>query len=168
MKTNKGDIMKMVFGTATLLFFIISLGCESKVDIAQEKAALFATDREFAEMSLEKGAAEAFRTYLAEDAAQLSAGANPVFGRDSIYQSMLEMPKGAILDWIPEDGEVAQSGEMGWTWGNYILTWRDDQGREIKSYGKYLNIWEKQEDGQWRVLIDMGNKSPGPPESNIP
>lgn len=159
----KGIFMKMVFGIAASLFLLISMvGCESKVDVVREKTALFETDREFAKMSLEKGAAEAFRMYLAEDAAQLSAGANPVFGRDSIYQGMLQMRPGSVLDWEPEDGEVAQSGEMGWTWGQYVLTWRDDQGKEAKSYGKYLNIWEKQEDGQWRVLIDMGNKSPMP------
>jgi len=159
----------MGFGIVGFLFFLIFMtGCESKVDIAKEKAALFGTDREFAKMSLEKGAAEAFRMYLAEDATQLSAGANPVFGRDSIYQSMLEMPEGAVLDWQPEDGEVAQSGEMGWTWGQYVFTRIDEQGKEAKSYGKYLNIWEKQEDGQWRVLIDMGNKSPVPLETNIP
>lgn len=155
--------MKRVFGFIGLLFFLIlMIACESKVDITKEKAALFETDRLFAKMSLEKGAAEAFRMYLAEDAMQLSTGANPVFGRDSIYQGMLEMPEGAILDWEPQDGEVAQSGEMGWTWGNYVFTWKDEQGEEAKSYGKYLNIWEKQEDGQWRVLIDMGNKSPAP------
>lgn len=161
--------MKIVFGIGAFLFSLFFvLGCESRVDTVQEKTALFETDRQFAIMSLEKGAAEAFRMYLTEDAMQLSAGANPVYGRDSIYQSMLGMPEGAILEWEPEDGEVAQSGEMAWTWGNYILSWRNNQGEEMKSYGKYLNIWEKQEDGQWRVLIDMGNKSPAPPEMNIP
>jgi ketosteroid isomerase-like protein len=161
--------MKKVFGFVGLLFLLIlTVGCESSVDITKEKAALFETDRQFAKMSVEKGAAEAFRTFLAEDAMELSAGANPVFGRDSIYQGMLEIPAGAVLDWGPQDGEVAQSGEMGWTWGNYVFTSKNAQGEEAKSYGKYLNIWEKQEDGQWRVLIDMGNKSPAPAETNVP
>ncbi len=155
--------MKSLLGFVGLLSFIIFiLSCESKVDVLKEKAALFETDRQFAKMSLEKGAAEAFRMYLAEDAVQLSSGANPVYGRDSIYQDMLEMPEGIVLEWEPQDGEVAQSGEMGWTWGKYVFTRKDAQGEESKSYGKYLNIWEKQEDGQWRVLIDMGNKSPAP------
>jgi ketosteroid isomerase-like protein len=161
--------MKLVFGMFCLVFLgILTTGCETKVDIVQEKTDLFETDRQFAKTSLEKGAAEAFRMFLADDAMQLSAGANPVFGRDSIYHSMLEMPKDGVLQWEPEDGEVAQSGEMGWTWGNYVFTWKNDQGEEAKSYGKYLNIWEKQEDGQWRVLIDMGNKSPAPQDHLIP
>jgi ketosteroid isomerase-like protein len=158
--------MKSIFGFISLSFIMIFvLGCESKVDILDEKAALFETDRQFAKMSVEKGAAEAFQAYLAEDAMQLPSGENPVYGRDSIYQNMLSMPVGAVLDWIPQDGEVAQSGEMGWTWGNYTLAYKDAQGGEVKSYGKYLNIWEKQENGQWRVLIDMGNKSPKPEEN---
>jgi ketosteroid isomerase-like protein len=161
--------MKKVFGFSCLLVLIILVaGCTLQVDINKEKATLFETDQQFAKTSVEKGAAEAFRMFLAEDAMQLSARANPVFGRDSIYQSMLDMPEGAILDWQPQDGEVAQSGEMGWTWGNYVYSWINEQGEEQKSYGKYLNIWEKQEDGQWRVLIDMGNSSPAPRETNIP
>lgn len=161
--------MKKMLGFICLLvFLILAVGCAPKVDITKEKAALFETDQQFAKMSVEKGAAEAFRMFLTEDAMELSAGANPVFGRDSIYQDMLDMPEGAILDWQPQDGEVAQSGEMGWTWGNYVFSWKNEQGEEQKSYGKYLNIWEKQEDGQWRVLIDMGNKSPAPVETSIP
>ena len=100
--------------------------------------------------------------HFVEDAMQMSTGENPTFGRDNIYQSMLELPVGSILDWEPQDGEVALSGEMGWTWGTYTFTWQDAGGNEAKSYGKYLNVWKKQEDGQWRVLIDMGNTSPAP------
>jgi ketosteroid isomerase-like protein len=168
MKTNKGEVMKIASGIIVLSLIAIVAGCEPRVDIVEEKTALFETDREFAKTSLEKGAAEAFRMFLAEDAMELSADANPVFGRDSIYQSMLDMPEGALLEWEPEDGEVAQSGELGWTWGNYVFTWKNDKGEEAKSYGKYLNIWVKREDGQWRVLIDMGNKSPAPPDHLIP
>lgn len=30
------------------------------------------------------------------------------------------------------------------------------------SHGKYLNIWEKDADGNWKVAVDMGNSSPAP------
>jgi ketosteroid isomerase-like protein len=32
----------------------------------------------------------------------------------------------------------------------------------VAGYGKYTSIWKKQEDGQWKVLVDMGNDSPDP------
>jgi len=53
---------------------------------------------------------------------------------------------------------------MGWTWGKYVLSFNDEDGVEQKRYGKYLNIWTRQEDGQWKVAVDMGNSSPKPSE----
>ena len=149
-----------------LLFILILMaGCASKMDSEKETKALLNTDRQFAKVSVEKGAAEAFRMYLTEHALQLPAGSNPIYGRESIYQGMLDMPEGAVLEWEPQDGEVAQSGELGWTWGNYIFSYKDSKGETKKSYGKYLNVWKKQ-DGKWRVLIDMGNNSPEPEKQN--
>ena len=66
------------------------------------------------------------------------------------------------LEWTPQYAEVAKSGELGYTWGKYILSYRDEKGEEQKSYGKYLNIWKKQKDGSWKVAVDMGNSSPVP------
>jgi len=146
-----------------LLILILAAGCASKIDMEKERKMLLDTDRQFAKTSIEIGAAEAFRMYLIEDALQLSAGANPIEGRENIYQGMLEMPEGAILEWEPQEGQVARSGELGWTWGNYVFSYKDSAGELKKSYGKYLNVWKKQ-DGQWRVLVDMGNNSPDPDE----
>lgn len=144
-----------------ILLLIMAAGCASKIDTENERKVLLETDREFAETSIEVGAAEAFRMYLTEDALQLSAGANPIEGRENIYQGMRDMPEGSVLEWEPQDGQVAQSGEWGWTWGKYIFSFKDSAGELKKSYGKYLNVWQKQ-DGKWRVLVDMGNTSPKP------
>jgi len=29
-------------------------------------------------------------------------------------------------------------------------------------YGKYVNVWRKQKDGKWKVIVDLGNPSPPP------
>lgn len=147
--------------SVSAFILIILIGCSGKIDVEKEGAALLDADRQFAKASVERGAAEAFRMYLTEDALQLPAGANPIEGRENIYQGMIDMPEDAVLEWEPQGGEVARSGELGWTWGNYILSFRDSAGELKKSHGKYLNVWKKQE-SQWRVLVDIGNKSPEP------
>ena len=48
---------------------------------------------------------------------------------------------------------------MGWTWGIYTITFQTDSG-EVTGQGKYLNVWKKDAEGNWRVLIDMGNQNP--------
>jgi ketosteroid isomerase-like protein len=68
------------------------------------------------------------------------------------------------LAWEPQNGEVAISGELGYTWGLFTLSWMEDDGLEKKSYGKYLNIWKKSSSGSWKVVVDIGNSSPEPVE----
>ena len=144
------------------LFLVIVTACNQTVDTAKEGELLLQTDKEFALYSVENGAAEAFNKYLADDALELPAGKNPVVGRSNIYDSMKEHQDSYTLDWSPQYAVVSNSGELGYTWGKYTLSYSDESGEEHKSYGKYLNIWEKQNDGSWKVAVDMGNASPKP------
>ncbi|MCG2717170.1 MAG: nuclear transport factor 2 family protein [Candidatus Marinimicrobia bacterium] len=89
----------------------------------------------------------------------LSANQHPITGRDTIYQQMLANNE-YILSWEPQNGEVASSGDLGYTWGKYKVTAKNPDGAATCRYGKYLNVWKKQPDGSWKVLVDMGNASP--------
>jgi len=144
------------------LMFVFQLACSQLADTEAEKEKLLQTDIEFAQFSVNNGAAEAFKEYLTEDALQLPAGNNPVKGVENIYNTMKDNQANYVLDWIPKFSEVANSGEMGYTWGSYSLAYKDEDGEEQKSYGKYLNIWKKQKDGKWKVAVDIGNDSPDP------
>ncbi len=119
--------------------------------LAQE---LLQADQAFAQASLDHGAVPAFRRYLAPDALSLPHAQLPVTGREAITESM---QGDYTLAWEPQRAEVAQSGELGWTWGTYSVVLPDG---ETSSRGKYLNIWVKNEAGQWRVAVDMGNLNP--------
>ncbi len=143
----------------TILGVIILVICQQKVDIEKEQYKLLKTDREFSQMSVEKGAAEAFRFYLVQNALQLPHGSHPIQGGEAIYQRMIKNEDTYELQWEPKKAEVCKSGEMGYTWGVYTTKYIKN-GEEQISYGKYLNIWMKQPDNTWKVLIDMGNNSP--------
>ncbi|MEE9189176.1 MAG: nuclear transport factor 2 family protein [Candidatus Neomarinimicrobiota bacterium] len=136
------------------------------MDKSKAIEALIQTDRDFAEMSLKVGAAEAFNAFLADEALELPAGDNPVSGRETIYQQMKRSEVSYTLAWEPQFGDVSDSGEMGYTWGNYTVSVKNDaNGTVEKSYGKYLNVWKKNDAGEWRVVVDMGNASPEPENS---
>ena len=136
--------------------------CNITDDLDTEKRRLLNTDKQFAKMSLEKGAAEAFKSFLTKDAMGMSPGKHPVIGSEKLYEEMKVGQEKYTLSWEPQRAEVASSEDMGWTWGTYVLTLTDDESQEQKHYGKYLNVWERQDDGQWKVAVDMGNSSPGP------
>ena len=129
-----------------------------------EKNKLLKTDREFAQMSVDHGAAEAFNKYLTEDAMGMSPNSDPIFGRKIFYQNLKKDEENYKLEWEPQRAEVAASLDMGWTWGKYVMITGDAEGEIRKNYGKYLNIWERQLDGEWKVVVDMGNSSPAPTE----
>ncbi len=149
--------------TGLLVFLPTAYGAHHEKPMPQtEKSLLLQTDRDFSKKSVESGAAEAFKIFLTEDALELPAGSHPVFGRNSIYQGMKPGQESYVLEWEPQDGEVAQSGDLGYTWGFYTVTSKTDNGETVKSHGKYLNVWKKQADGSWKVAVDMGNKSPAP------
>jgi ketosteroid isomerase-like protein len=146
------------------LFLFLSMpillsSCTSKIDLEKEKGNLLKTDIEFSKTSVEKGAAEAFYLYLADDAVQLPADLPPIVGREKIRESMSGSSK-AVLKWEPVKAEVAKSGDLGYTWGNYEISWQGKDGKTEKLYGKYLNIWRRQPDGTWKAIVDIGNQSP--------
>lgn len=151
--------MKTLPVLLSLLFILIS--CQS-IDIEAEKEKLLQTDKEFAKFSVDNSAATAFNQYLTEDALELPAGRNPIEGRENIFKLMNEGQDTYTLDWSPQFADVSISGELGYTWGYYTLTYKDEDGKEQRNYGKYLNIWKKQLNGEWKVSVDMGNQSPNP------
>ena len=141
--------------------------CNIHNDMETENRRLLNTDKQFAKMSVEQGSAEAFKHFLVKDAIGMAPNQHPVFGRENLYAEMQPGQGGYILDWEPQRAEVSSSEDMGWSWGTYTLTGKDDRGVEQISYGKYLNIWERQDDGQWRVVVDMGNPSPTPEKIDL-
>ena len=128
------------------------------MNAAQKK--LLDADWEFSRTSVKKGAAAAFYLYLTNNAMQLPEGSLPIYGKKAIFDTMMQGDY--ILSWTPIKAEVAKSGELGWTWGKYIVVVIQEDGSEKTGYGKYLNIWRKDANGNWKVSVDMGNKSPSP------
>lgn len=156
------DAAKLLAAVALAAVFVPGCSPGGGIDVEEETAKLLQIDREFAAASVVHGAAEAFRMYLQRDATMFSDGRHPVRGREAIYEVMKPGDAAAVLEWTPRDGGVARSGEMGWTWGEYTVTVKDAEGGEEKSYGKYVNVWKKNSDGEWKVLVDIGNESPAP------
>jgi ketosteroid isomerase-like protein len=144
-------------------YFVIILavigGCMSEIDLEKEKAVLLKTDKEFAEKSKEVGPAEAFHQYLDENGIQLPIQGKAVNGKETIYNRMLSAGDYQLL-WAPQQAEVSKSADMGCTWGNYVYKAESEDGTEIQRRGKYLNVWKKQTNGSWKVLVDIGNIEP--------
>lgn len=103
---------------------------------------------------------DAFLTYFAEDGVEVVDGGG--FDTKEEMRKRAPWPDGTTLTWTPIKAEMAASGDLGFTYGNYIYTAKNKEGKVVVNYGKYTSIWKKQKDGQWKVVVDMGNSSPDP------
>jgi len=56
--------------------------------------------------------------------------------------------------------EIARSGDLGYTYGNYEFITMDSLQKESKTYGNYVTIWKRQADGSWKYVLDGGVSTP--------
>jgi len=90
----------------------------------------------------------AFLEYLADDSWVLNPG--PVPGRP-IYQSAKENKN--TLEWYPATGDIAPSGDLGFTAGPWVYT-INDSGKQF--HGHFLTVWRRDARCQWHIEFDGG------------
>jgi ketosteroid isomerase-like protein len=135
--------------------------CLPAADRDASRTAMIAADNAFAALSRSDGVAAAFGTYVADDGVLLAAGAQLIFGRDAVIAVYADTPPNESLDWGAVLGEIATSGDIGFTMGTATYTVADPAGDQ-HFYSKYLTVWERQPSGAWRFVADGGSARPGP------
>jgi len=97
--------------------------------------------------------------FYSDDAIVFPPNATSAATKEAIrngWKEMLGSP-GFIISWKPIKVQVGRAGEMAWVSGTYELTMNDASGKPINDRGKYLEVWEKQTDGNWKCAADMWN-----------
>ena len=97
--------------------------------------------------------------YYSDDAIVLPPNATSGTTKEAIrniWKDLLASP-GLVITWKPARVQLGKSGEMAWVSGVYELKMNDTTGKPINDRGKYLEVWEKQSDGNWKCVADMWN-----------
>lgn len=118
---------------------------------------LLEADRAFDLATAQRGL-DGWMSFFAADAVANTPG-GPVRGREALrshYAGMFAR-KGFSIRWRPFHAEASKDGSMGYTLGTAVIEWTDDAGKAVKRDGRYLTVWRREADGQWRVVSDMGN-----------
>lgn len=129
--------------------------------VANEIEEIMAVDRAFSRMSEEQGAQAAFQHFYAKEATALIGGSFPRLGIETITAHLPDANSHKTLTWEPKSAMIAESGDLAYTWGTSVMTYRQDGKITKENHGKYITIWIKQ-DGEWRGILEMGNSNPGP------
>jgi len=113
---------------------------------------LLQRDREFAKQSAAHGYL-AWQEFMTSNAAKPANGGRMLIGPQEIGDNMLAaFASGFTLTWEPARAEISRGGKLGYTWGRYRSLF-NGKPRE----GAYVRVWEKQQDGSWKVLFDHGD-----------
>lgn len=118
------------------------------------------TDIEFSNFSVEHGANAAFLEYASNDVVLLKPNMHPIVSRqvlETYYQGKSDTA--FTLKWSPEFVKVSKSGDLAYTYGFWELI--EKEHPDSKRKGTYLTIWEKQNDGRWKFVLDTGNSGLG-------
>jgi ketosteroid isomerase-like protein len=135
---------------------LLAAACGPSANIEQERNTLLQRDREWSQTPKDL---EKFISYFAPDASAYPQGMPIAKGTDSIrktFTAMSSMP-GFSIQWTPAKADVSSAGDIGYTAGTYEATMN---GAAEK--GKYVTVWKKQSDGQWKVSEDIFNADAAP------
>jgi ketosteroid isomerase-like protein len=128
---------------------------------AERLAELRRTDAEFSDAASRMGVPASFAAWAAPTGIVVE-GAELLVGPDAIRATMANLYAGRSLAWFPVHATLAESGELGFTLGEYVSTGRSSAGAVAQSFGKYLTVWERQPDARWRFVAEGSNRSPAP------
>ena len=100
-----------------------------------------------------------FVSFYADDASTLPFNASIAQGKEQIRQlwSQLMSKPGFGLSFTPTKVEVSKSGDMAYEIGTFNLKLNDSQGNATSTLGKYVVVWRKQLNHEWKAVADIFN-----------
>lgn len=124
----------------------------------KERIALMEADKQFSEMSVQKGMREAFIEFIDSNGVLLRPNHMPIVGAHAIDYLIQHNDNGFVMKWQPHHAVVSESADLGYTYGVWAIT---PSEVDTVLYGTYVSIWRRQQDGSWKFVLDSGNEGIG-------
>ena len=152
--------MKTLICCCVLSFALFSCKNNKRTpeDGVDDKLKMMDADRAFSRLSEAKGMKNAFLDYIDSNGVLLRPDHLPLLGADAIDFLIQQNDTSYTLKWEPKNGAVAASGDLGYTYGLYVLK---PTTKDTLIYGNYVSIWKKHADGTWKFVLDSGNEGIG-------
>jgi len=97
--------------------------------------------------------------YYTDDATIFVPNEPMATGKPSIRVEWTKLVSSAAfaLSFAPSRVDVSKSGDMAYEYGTYSMTVNDPEGKPVNDRGKYVVVWKKQSDGNWKAVADIMN-----------
>ena len=150
------------FMAAALAILLIGRGAALAQSGAEAADGVRAADADWMKVYAAKDLSKAV-AFFDEHGSMLAPNAPVATGKAAISQLIARDFTYGDLTWRAEKAGVSQSGDLGYTSGDYQFRFKNPSGSPVVDNGKYLTVWKKQTDGSWKVLFDMFNTDMPPP-----
>ncbi|MCB8963582.1 MAG: nuclear transport factor 2 family protein [Bacteroidales bacterium] len=141
-----------------IISIIITVSCKNRgsvVDKEKYKQEIIQAEHDFAKMVKEQGMQAGFAFFADSNAVMRRADESLIIGKTAIEEHFGKSRyKDAILEWEVDFVDVAESGDLGYTYGRYTFVAKDSMGNLVKSAGVFHTVWKRQGDGTWRYVWD--------------
>ena len=141
-----------------LLVIVVCLAmvsCQNTTDHALLEKEIFQTEKAFEKMAAEKGIAEAFFYFAAENAVIKRENDALIIGKKNIREYYTKINNAnATVNWTPDYIDVSVDGTMAYTYGKYVWKIKDDKGAVVEHKGIFHTVWKKQTDQTWKYVWD--------------
>ena len=134
---------------------LLITSCKTSADKEQIKNEIFQAEKAFEAMAAEKGIAEAFHYFAAEQAVIKRQNDTLIIGKENIrtyYDN--ETNKRATVNWTPDFIDVSDDRTLAYTYGKYVWKIKDEKDSISEYKGVFHTVWKKQEDGSWKYVWD--------------
>ena len=134
---------------------------DQSVDPKAEAEKLMQLSREWAQ-SASSHDVDKTLSFWAEDAVVMMPGQPKFKGHEAIRQMVkgsMQIP-GFEVNWEPKEVFISQCGDLGYVLTHNYFKMPDPEGNIITTFNKGVEIWEKQDNGSWKCVIDIFNEDP--------
>ena len=134
------------------LLLLVSCKYSANKDIVQNE--IFQTEKAFEKMAFEKGLADAFYFFAADDAVILRGNDSLIKGKENIKNFYITNAKPNVtLSWTPDYIYVSDCGSLAYTYGKFLYSIKDSTGKKVERTGVFHTVWKKQ-DKFWKYVWD--------------
>ncbi|MBK7213532.1 MAG: hypothetical protein IPH88_09620 [Bacteroidales bacterium] len=145
-------------GILSMLILLASCGMKGNQAISADT--ILEADRYYSSLSEKEGMNAAFIEMFDSAGVMLKENHKPILGIEAISTLLRqEEDSSFILTWEPEDAIIANSGELGYSYGTYLI--RSKTTLQKIGDGTYTTIWRNTTGKGWKAVLDTGNPGLG-------
>ncbi len=152
------SLFKVIY--LAILFIAVSYAYSTMAK-QKENPNLIEVEYQFAEATKNSTIKEGFLKFIDDEGILFRP--HPVNGKEFLEKS--PAAPGQLL-WYPSFSKKSHAGDLGVNAGPWEF--KRVENEESVAFGNFVTVWEKQNDGSWKFLIDMGNSNAKPEKAIEP